>query len=211
MSQLAQKDATENYLRSRGVPINPHLPVTESADELSVATPKQVAWRVCVLSGLVARACRAPRDLVLRFFESGCLFQHTSEAEAEVVRAEVLTPEQISRFQWQVEGLWELAWVLSLIPRPDHFKACGNQLISLVPKPGEAVDAFIECAQMRSPDELLAEADLLYRLHWAVRDASLRRQHVPTGLPYKVTDERLRAINWVFFSNVSWEETDTST
>jgi hypothetical protein len=199
-------------LRSRGVPVNPHLPFTESLEELSVATPQQVAWRVCVLSGLVARACRAPRDLVVRYFESGGLFEHASESEAEVVRAESLTPEQTAQFQWQVEGLWELAWVLCLVARPDHFKTCGEELVTLVPKPGgAAVGDFVERAQMHPTDELLAEADMLYRLHWAVREASLRRQRIPTGLPYNVSDERLRAINWVLLSDVSWENTDTST
>ncbi len=181
MSQLARKETTESYLRSRGVPINPHLPFTESSEELSVATPEQVAWRVCVLSGLVARACGAPRDLVVGFFEADRLFEHASDAEAELVRAESLTPEQTARFQWQVEGLWELAWVLSLIPRPDHFKTCGDELVTLVPKPRERVGAFVERAQMRPLDELLAEADMLYRLHWAVREASLRRQRTRRG------------------------------
>jgi hypothetical protein len=211
MTQLARKETTESYLRSRGVPVNPHLPFTESPEELSVATPQQVAWRVCVLSGLVARACRAPRDLVVRYFEAGGLFEHASESEAEVVRAESLTPEQTAQFQWQVEGLWELAWVLCLIPRPDHFKTCGNELVTLVPKPGAPVGDFVERAQMRPTDELLAEADMLYRLHWAVREASLHRQRIPTGLPYNVTEERMRAINWVLLSDVSWEDTDTST
>ena len=63
----------------------------------------------------------------------------------------------------------------------------------------------------RPLDELLAETDMLYRLHWSVREASLRRQRFPTGLPYNLTDERLRAINWVLFSDVRREETDTST
>ncbi|MCB9913457.1 MAG: DUF4272 domain-containing protein [Verrucomicrobiales bacterium] len=211
MTPFARKEETESYLRSRGVPVNPHLPCTESPEELSVATPEQVAWRVCVLSGLVARACGAPRDLVMRYFESDGLFQHTSAGEAEVVRAELLKPEQRAQFQWQVEGLWELAWVLSLIPRPDHFRTCGNELVTLVPKPGGPVGDFIERAQMRPNDELLAEADMLYRLHWAVREASLRRQRIPTGLPCQVTEERLRAINWVLSSEVTWEETDTST
>lgn len=211
MNQLARKERTESFLRNRGVSVNPHLPFTESSEELPHATPQQVAWRICVLSGLVARACRAPRDLVLGFFESEGLFGHASASEAAMVRAASLTQEQTARLQYQVEGLWELVWVICLIPHVDHFQFCGEQLVTLVPKPGEPVSAFVERAQMRPTEELLDEADMLYRLHWAVRDASLRQQRIPTGLAYYVTDERLRAINWVLSSKVRWEDTDTST
>ena len=211
MTQLARKQTTENYLRNRGVPVNPHLPLTESPEELSIATPQQVAWRVCVLSGLVARSCGAPRELVMHFFKSDGLFEHMLASEAELACASSLTPEQTAGTKWQVEGLWELAWVLCLIPRPDHFQTCGNELVTLVPKPGARVGEFVARAQMRSPDELLTEVDMLYRLHWAVREASLQRQRIPTGLPYNVTHERLRAINWVISSDVSWEDTDIST
>ena len=211
MTQLERKETTETFLRSRGVSINPHLPFTESSEELAVATPQQVARRICVLSGLIARACGAPHEVVLRFFESERLFEHASHDEAAVVQAVSLSREQVARLQCQVEGLWELAWVLCLIPSVDHFKQCGNELVTLVPKPGVPVDGFVERAQLRPTAELLSESDLLYRLHWAFREASLRRQRVPTGLPDYVTEERLRAVNWVLFSNVSWEDTDTST
>jgi hypothetical protein len=211
MSQLARKETTEGFLRSRGVRVNPHLPFTESPEELSLATPQQVARRACIISGLISRAFGAPRDLVLRYFESGGLLEHATASEIALIRAPSLEQKQVERLKIQVEGLWELAWVLCLIPSIDHFQYCGHQLITLVPKLDEPVSGFVERAQMRPLEDLLAEADMLYRLHWAVREASLRQQSIPNGLRFYVTDERLRAINWVLLSDVSWEDTDTST
>jgi hypothetical protein len=211
MSQLARKETTESYLRSRGVPVNSRLPFTESPEELSVATPQQVARRACIISGLLSLAFGAPRHSVLRFFESGGLFEHATASELALVHATSLEQKQTERLKIQIEGPWELAWVLCLIPRSDHFQYCGQHLITLVPKLDEPVSGFVERAQMRPLDDLLAEADMLYRLHWAVREASLRQQSIPNCLRFYVTDERLRAINWVLFSDVSWEDTDTST
>ena len=211
MSQVARKETTESYLRSRGVRVNPHLPFTESPEEVTVATSEKVARRACIISGLLSLAFGAPRDMVLRYFESGGLFEHATASEIDLVHASSLEQAQIERLEIQVEALWELAWVLCLIPRIDHFKYCGQHLITLVPKLDEPVSGFVDRARMRPLDDLLAEADMLYRLHWAVRDASLQQQSIPNGLRFYVTNERLRAINWVLFSDVSWEDTDTST
>jgi hypothetical protein len=206
-----RKRASEEFLKQRGVPINPDLPIYESEAQVRAATPEQVAWRACVVSGLVGRALGASRKATSAYFESQGLFAHASAREAAAVRAWWWNAKEKNERGCQVEGLGELAWVLCLIPRPDHFQFCPGNLVNFLPRAHEPVRPFVQRAQMRPIGELLDEADLLYRMHWAARDAWLTGQDPPNGLPYYVTEERFRAINWVLESDVTWEETDTST
>lgn len=157
------------------------------------------------------RALGAARKVTLAYFESQGLLAHASEREAAAIRAWWWNAKEKNERGCQVEGVCELAWALGLIPRPDHFRFCPGNLVNLLPRAHEPVRPFVQRAQLRPIGELLDEADLLYRMHWAVRDAALTHRAPPNGLPYDVTEERFRAINWVLEPAISWEETDTST
>jgi hypothetical protein len=211
MTPLDRKLKTEALLRAHKVPINPNLPIIESEDEVTIAKPQQVAGRICVISGLAAKAYGCPHVTVLRWFEQIKLFPFASPHEIELVRSETLNNTAIENLRIQTEALWEFAWTLSLIDKADHFRVCGDQLVHLVPKPSEQIYEFVRNAQLRSTEEVLSEADFLFRLHWAVRDASLKRLPLPNRLPYYVTHERLRAVNWLISPGQNWEDVDTST
>lgn len=64
---------------------------------------------------------------------------------------------------------------------------------------------------MRSHEAIYEEVDLLYRIHWASREAQLSGRPEPTGVPEYVIEQRHKAINWVSYGEVPWDEVDTST
>ena len=134
-----------------------------------------------------------------------------SQKENEFINQANPSKENTEQLQLGVEALWELAWVLGLIPKVNHSGLCGNNLVHLIPKPGEDPSEFLASDQMRSHNSIYEEADLLFRLHWASREASLTGQPEPTGVPEYVIDQRHKAINWVCNGEEHWDNIDTST
>ncbi len=48
--RVKRKEASESFLRTRGIKINYHLPVIESENEVKLRTAKEIAERVSLLS-----------------------------------------------------------------------------------------------------------------------------------------------------------------
>jgi len=83
--------------------------------------------------------------------------------------------------------------------------------VHMFPKPGEDPSAFLAATDMQDAETLYREADHLYRIHWAVRNAALNGRKPPNGQSEYLTLYRLQAINWTMQSDVSWDEVDVST
>lgn len=211
---IAAKDLkveTEGLLAARGFPINPHLPQIEELADLRPASPLQVRQRCLVLAGVCARAYGAPQPLVAKWIVSHGLRDACTSLEANFLDATAPTDGQRAHFQPQVESIWEFAWVLKIIPSIDHFQNCSENLVHLIPKPGDNPENFLASAEIRSHEELYREADRLFRIHWAVREASIRSRGAPNGLGAFVTEMRLQAINWTVRPEQTWDEVDVST
>ena len=205
------KEKTESLLIKDGVPVNKHLPVIEEISDLSFAPVANIRKRAVALSYVLARAFGAPNEMVLDSIKNNDLENIFSSKESEFISQLNPSKENKEQLQLGVEALWELAWVLGLIPKVNHSSLCGNNLVHLIPKPGEDPSEFLASDQMRSHESIYEEADLLFRVHWASREASLNGQPEPTGVPEYVIDQRHKAINWVCNGEEQWDEVDTST
>ena len=208
-SELKRK--TENLLLKEGIPVNEHLPKIEEMSELSFVSVANIRKRVVALSYILARAFGAPFDMVQKSIHEFQLENVFLPQELAFINQASPAKEDTEQYQLGVEALWELAWVLGLIPKVSHSGLCGNNLVHLIPKPGEDPSQFLASAQMRSHEAIYVEADLLYRIHWASREANLTGRHEPTGVPEYVIEQRHKAINWVSYGEVPWDEVDTST
>jgi len=73
-------------------------------------------------------------------------------------------------------------------------------------------DRFVAQAALRPAGELLDAADLIYRYHWATREAELRGREPPAGLDPGVVMERHYALNWLIgYLGLDWDEVSTDT
>ena len=62
--------------------------------------------------------------------------------------------------------------------------------------------------------QILDEADLIYRLHWAVRHADLNGRPIPLPLNRDMVMERHHALNWLIVPREEpypWDEIPTDT
>jgi hypothetical protein len=69
---------------------------------------------------------------------------------------------------------------------------------------------FIEDSKLRPIADILDQADLIYRYHWAVRNARLKGQQTPGALDAGVTQERHHALNWLVMEE-AWDDVTTDT
>lgn len=67
--------------------------------------------------------------------------------------------------------------------------------------------------RLRDIEDILNEADLIYRYHWACRDARLNGREEPAGLINSVVMERHAGLNWLIgaLDIDDWDNPDTST
>jgi hypothetical protein len=67
-------------------------------------------------------------------------------------------------------------------------------------------------AKLRTMKEILDEADLIYRYHWAVTDARVKGRDAPAGLDGGVVYERHYTLNWLIrYGDQEWDDISTDT
>ena len=208
-----RKARTEAFLQQRSVPINPTLPLVESATETQVREPGAIAKRAVVLLGVIAVGHGVPRREVVAWLKAENIWASVSPSEAEFLQHSESPKQSIIDATWRTEALWTLLWSLQKVDDLDFPTGlCDMEhLQSSLPGVGESTAVFIDSAQRRSIPEILDATDMAYRTHWAVVDARLSEQPTPAGLNSGVVVERHYALNWLVFYAEEWDDITTDT
>lgn len=209
--QAKRKDKSELKLQERLVPINQFLPMIESEAEVSIRSAAEIEGRLLALSAVAGIATDDNRKAVEAFANDKGAKVHFTANEAAFFANP--NPEMHDRiqFSWQYECAWVLLWALKLCDEPLSYpeEPCNvTKLIEVV-----CTTENLTLNGVRSKEEILNEADLIYRYHWAVRDADLNGREAPSGLHGGVVMERHKALNWLtrYNDNADWEEVTTDT
>jgi hypothetical protein len=218
---LARKERSEARLRAEGVPFIRHLPRIETRNEVRLRCKEDIAYRSLALTVVAAKASGMRQPSVENAIKHLGLSSHFSPLE----RAFILDPtpphQDVVRAAWRGEAAWPLFWALGFVDRLDRpTPVVGERDLP------EAVHAvqdhgaqpYVDSARLRSLDDVLDETDLIYRYHWAVREAWLRGHKMPAGLDPGVVEERYHALNWLLVPVdegpeewSEWDNVDTST
>jgi hypothetical protein len=195
-----------------GHPSQAHLPAIESEAEIRLRSPRAVADRLHALVVVAFKASEMPdQDLVDAIVGERGLAPLFTPAERAFIGNP--NPDERSRvqFSWRCEAAWVLLWALR------HVEG------QLGPPDGTCDVPFLSGTVFASPDlaanglrpanDILNEADLIYRCHWAVRQAGLDGAGPPAGLDPGVTMERHHALNWLigYDDEACWDEVTTDT
>lgn len=162
-----------------------------------------------------------------------CAVKGEGEADAPAFIAELverhgvaawLTPEERAflaeracplqrraQLTWRYEGVHVLQWWLGMVDdlQPPHAICDVPATVRLVH--GRTVDQVVAAARPRPVAELLDQADLHYRLHWAAISLRLRGAGSP-ALHEGIVRKRHHALNWLIrYRGADWDEVPTDT
>lgn len=213
MTALERKEKTEAYLKGLDIPINPWLPVIEEEADTIVRTAEDIAKRIIILLYLGGYAEDGDRKEIIDFLQAESLWDSVSDYEKELLSKRRLTEKDKIKISWQSENIYLLLWAINKIDLLDlPIEHCNiGEMFDLLPGPFEPTQDYIQNATVRSKPEILDKSDLIYRLHWAAREANLRNQDIPGDIDIEILQEWHYAINWVTYYNDDWDDIQTDT
>lgn len=208
-SQARRVRALER-LRREGVPTMEDLPVVYDASMVCPRGPVEIARRAIATCAAAMKAEGLPPAFVQALLDRHAAHAWFSPQEAAFMREAAPSRRARARFSWGYEALWVFLWALGHV---DELEAPTRQcdVAAAVSVMTEQFEVPAETAlPLRSPEELLDEADLVYRYHWAVTDAELTGAELPAGLDPRVIEERHRALNWLIgYLGAAWDDVET--
>lgn len=212
VKKLERKQRSIEILRKNNVPYIVLLPHIEHESEKEPRSVEEIANRAMCLCLVACKASLSPEEppeaveetinRTLRDYE---LEPYLSPAEKLFIENKNPTREEKAKFSWRFEAYWVLLWALGYVEKlefPDH--VCDFRYAVRLMRQ-RTRERFISEAKLRSHSEIFDEADLIYRLHWAVRSALVI---LNPGVVY----ERHYALNWLIrYVNADWDDISTDT
>ena len=202
-----RKRRSELILLSEGVPVDPGLPPIELADKFIPRNKEAIAIRaLCVLMTAI-KADRMHQTMVLRVISQYRLAASFSPVEKSFIRALEPAGRDKERFSWRYESAWVLLWALGYV---DVLGSPGTRCNA-----DFAVDcmrernrqSFIDDAKLRPIDQILDQADLVYRYRCALAGVSAEFNTPPAEPNAAIVLERHHAFNWlVRYCDRDWDE-----
>jgi hypothetical protein len=203
---------SEKILQAEGVPFLATLPVIETAAEAVKRSKEEVALRTLCVLFVAAKGEGLGEELVEQLLESYELRPHLTPRELAFVLDKSPSQHDRIQFTWRHEAAWTLLWALGFVAqlgKPAQICDVGFAAATMAER---TTSQFIEDSELRPIADILDQADLIYRYHWAVRNARIRRQEVPAGLDPGVTQERHYALNWLIgYNEQAWDNVTTGT
>lgn len=215
MSPEDRKAISESKLMALGIPINEHLPMIESEDEIELRQPDEVLRRLVALWSVVDKAFLASESQTTAYIVNHKIQSWLSNVERTFLLDESPSERDGIYFSWQLEALYFIAWCAGLLECSEipNDESSVNSILALFPVGAEQPDRLRAAIHLRKKSEILDRADLLYRLHWAVRNAKLSGLGEVNGINGGVVQEWHRAVNWMvqYDSENDWDHVGTDT
>jgi hypothetical protein len=215
MNPETRKFQSESKLRSLGIRVNEHLPMIETEEETSVRSREEVFYRLLSLWAVVGKAFMGHKARFATYIQKHDLVNRLSDLERAYLLNETPSERDAIHFSWQLEAFYFIAWSAGLLDASEipTEESSVESILDLFPKEDEEAKLLMDSIRLRSKSELLDRADLLYRLHWATRDAHLNGTTLPKGINGGVVQEWHRAANWMinYDNENNWDFVGTDT
>jgi hypothetical protein len=207
MNAANAKRESEQLLRKLGVEVNDSLPTIEEPAELSPRSAQEVATRAWVLTHVIGVGYGRPGKEMLDWLGEAGLTAGLTPRELSFLEQKNYTDRDRAWAAWQFSAVHGCAWALGLVDL-EPLGRCPDALASHFP-PKTNPESAIESARLRPHPEIYAKADLLYRLHWAARQARLQGSSFP--LQEIEVQLRRQSIDWIAGLPYEWDDVPSDT
>jgi hypothetical protein len=209
---IERKNRSELVLKKQNVPINDFLPGIELEADSKRRTADEISYRCLALLIVAVKGEGVEQPQVNELVKEYGLDSYFTPKEKEFLNQKKPTEHQRVQFTWRYEAAWTLLWALGYVEKLERpTSICDVPKAVTVLKEGNT-QKFISDSKLRPLSQILDEADLIYRYHWATRDARLKGQSAPSGLEPGVIVERHYALNWLIgYQDQEWDDISTDT
>jgi hypothetical protein len=208
MTPLDRKLNSEKFLMSLGISFADDLPPIESEETITLRSAEEIAERVLVLTYLNCVANDPSlQQQVMMFLIHEELWDKATETEKALFHKTQLSDDERTNILWRTESIWMLLWIIQKV---DEINLPANEvdlyeIFPLLPGFFESTDDFKTRATLRAVSEILDQADLMFRLNWALRQegavVNSSAQMFHPGVAY----ERYFSLNWVAGMYAEWD------
>lgn len=208
----SRKTRSTERLKKEGVPTVSHLPVIEDSMSCRKRTAEEIAQRAIAVCITAVKGEGLEQETVKELVKKYGAEAFFTPAEKAFINNPTPSNQDRVNFAWRYECVWVLLWALGYVEsleRPD--KICDVvKLVGIVRD--HSTEGLIKDAKLRPLDQLLDEADLIYRYHWAVTNARIKGEEAPAQLDGGVVMERHYALNWIIgYMDQAWDDISTDT
>jgi len=206
-------------LKTKAIPYIDWLPHIESSDDVIQRSAEHIAKRAIACLLMIQVACDLDRDQFdqeTEDFIADLLNKFEVADELTVKEKNILNrsaaQQDIVNMIWKYEAYWVLLWTLGIVDElkyPDEIADC-DFAIEVVSR-CRSLQEFMQQVKLRDIEEILDEADLIYRYDWACVEARLKQQNAPANLNASIVLERHGALNWLIQADADWDNPDVST
>lgn len=102
---------------------------------------------------------------------------------------------------WAFEECAMLMWTLGIIDKPKSDKECNVGQLDEFFFNIKSYDELLSKCMLKTKEEILEQADLLFRYHWACRETRMQGKQLPQ-LNEMIVQEQRRALEWVLNWNI---------
>ncbi|MDR0269719.1 DUF4272 domain-containing protein [Paenibacillus sp.] len=200
-----RKRASIAYIQERNIPYLESLPELPPISDCLWKAQEDIARRAVALLIVIQYACDVSqggdlaesKEFVMDLLQKFGVERHLTENERELLLDEKPAEQAAVNIAWQYEAYWALIWVLGLVESlefPDRICDC-DYAIQVVSE-CESFEEFYQKIAMRTREEIMDEADKMYRLHWACVNSRINGQEAPAGMNESIVVERRRGLFW---------------
>ncbi len=215
MSPEDVKSRSEAFLLDHGIEVNRNLPIIETREELAPQTAEAVATRAVVLCYMIGLGYGQTGERLKKTLIDFDLFDAVSPRERELLEAARMAEQDKINCRWLAECVQSLAYCLGMAEL-NAFRNCDDDLATKFPPAFTDPAGFIGGATLRPFLDIYQQADVHYRLHWAVRHRRLRFWGLRfwgnrRSLNEEVIARRRRALDWAIGVEADWDEVSLDT
>jgi hypothetical protein len=210
-AQLDRKKKSIARVQELGLPWMEHLPVVEDAATIKPRTKQEVASRCLATVICAVKGETNDQTLAMKLAERYAAKDAFSPEERKFFLDPNPAPQDLANFGWRYECVHVFLWALGYLPAlnpPNRIADVGRE-VGIVRDKG--LEGFAKDATLRPLHEILDQADLYYRLHWAAIELRLKgKKHDVAN--EEIILERHRALNWLIrYMDQAWDEITTDT
>lgn len=210
--QIDRKTKSIEYCKNYAIPAIEHLPYISSEKEVKIRPPEEIIERALALCYLGLKSEGLEKRHLEALDKKYRISDYFTEKEKLYVKGIQPTEQQKVDAKWRYESLHVLLWSLGYIDSLSYPDKTCNVAEDVKHIFNNTKDELIAKAKPRTKKEILDQADLIYRIHWACVNSRIKNQYPPGGLNPSVVYERHYALNWLInYMDQDWDDVSTDT